>query len=78
VQGGSFVAALLLAAIGLALFVGATHMRFPQPARCLIASFLMLCFPAISDAADPSKLAERGKAILKEKCGRRLVSNLAV
>lgn len=46
------------------------HMRFPHPARRLIASFLMLCFPAISDAADPSKLAERGKAILKEKCGR--------
>ena len=67
-QGGSFVAALLLAAIGLACWRHAHAL--PHPARRLIASLLMLCFPAISDAADPDKLAERGKAILKEKCGR--------
>lgn len=46
------------------------HMRFPHPARRLIATLLIFCSPAISDAADTSTLAERGRAILKEKCGR--------
>ena len=31
---------------------------------------LLLCLPATLDAADPSKLEARGKAILQEKCGR--------
>ena len=38
-------------------------------AAVLIAG-LVLYLPASSDAADPSKLATRGKAILQEKCGR--------
>jgi mono/diheme cytochrome c family protein len=43
--------------------------RFANQAPILIASFL-LCVPATSDAAEPSKLTARGHAILQEKCGR--------
>jgi cytochrome c len=45
-------------------------MRFLNHARGLIAGVLLLCVPAMSNAADSSKLAARGKAILQEKCGR--------
>jgi mono/diheme cytochrome c family protein len=45
-------------------------MCFRGPKRCLIAGLLLLCFPAISGAADSAKLAARGKTILQEKCGR--------
>jgi mono/diheme cytochrome c family protein len=43
--------------------------RLFDPSRCLITG-LLLCFPAISNAADSGKLTARGKAILQEKCGR--------
>jgi mono/diheme cytochrome c family protein len=43
--------------------------RFTYRVGALIAG-LVLCLPATSDAADSSKLATRGKAILQEKCGR--------
>jgi mono/diheme cytochrome c family protein len=36
----------------------------------VLAAGLLICWPAIADAADPAKLAARGKAILQEKCGR--------
>ena len=45
-------------------------MCFLGPERCLIAGLLLLCFPAISGAADTAKLTARGKTILQEKCGR--------
>ena len=45
-------------------------MRLLNPARGLIAGLLVLCIPAMSNAADSGELATRGKAILQEKCGR--------
>jgi mono/diheme cytochrome c family protein len=43
--------------------------RFAPQALALSAAIL-LCLPAVSDAADSSELAARGKLILQENCGR--------
>ena len=43
--------------------------RFASQVLALSAG-LVLCLPGTSDAADASKLAARGKAILQENCGR--------
>lgn len=45
-------------------------MAFWDLKTCLTAGLLLLLFPAVADAAEPAKLAARGKVILQEKCGR--------
>ena len=44
--------------------------RFASQALGLSAGLLLLRLPATLNAADPSRLATRGKLILQEKCGR--------
>lgn len=45
-------------------------MRCSLAGRSLFAGLLLVCAAAVCDAADTSKLAARGKAIVQEKCGR--------
>ena len=45
-------------------------MRSSHPGRRLFAALLLVCAPALCEAADTSKLAAKGKVIVQEKCGR--------
>ncbi len=40
------------------------------PQALSLCAAILLCLPAVSDAADSSELAARGKLILRENCGR--------
>ena len=45
-------------------------MRSTHSGRSLFAALLLVCAPAVCEAADTSKLEAKGKAIVQEKCGR--------
>jgi cytochrome c len=45
-------------------------MSFLFPSQAFVLVGLFLCLPTTLDAADLSRVAIRGKAILEEKCGR--------